>query len=217
MFQFLRKSSACLRIVIAATASITLSPLQVFAVELDKMFDSLEPAYTTIAGAEECDLRLEIGLRVWRYAEMRVKDLEARSGLSDEQLSSKREAAKVEGRQVAAIGACGSVLVAFQALDELRKATGHPYSDDDAASTATLPSPKANALAKKEHNAQSLMREWMHAYIACRGGSGDQESTWAACDKREEVAEKLAKQGYCEETRANGPPNWIDCRSQHEK
>jgi len=93
------------------------------------MLDSLEPAYTTMAGAEECDLKLDIGTRLWRHAEERVKDLEARSGLSVQQLSAKREAAKAEGRQVAGIGACGSVQLAFQVLDELRKATGQPYHE----------------------------------------------------------------------------------------
>ncbi|MBY2914144.1 hypothetical protein [Rhizobium leguminosarum] len=42
-------------------------------------------------------MKLEIGPRPWRYAEMRVKDLETRSGLSDEQLNAKKEAAKAEG------------------------------------------------------------------------------------------------------------------------
>lgn len=117
VFQFHPKAAVSVGLAIIATVGIGLSPQQTFAVELDKMFDSLEPAYTTMAGAEECDLQLEIGPRLWRYAEARVKDLETRSGLSDEQLDVKRETAKAEGRQVAAIGACGSVLVAFQVLD----------------------------------------------------------------------------------------------------
>ncbi|WP_157628352.1 hypothetical protein [Rhizobium leguminosarum] len=211
MFQFLPKRSVSLGFVIAAAASISFTSLQVSAVELDKMFDSLEPAYTTMAGAEECDLKLEIGPRLWRYAEMRVKDLETGSGLSDAQLSAKRESARAEGRQVAGIGACGSVLVAFQVLVELRKATGQPYPDDDAPTTATLPSPNVNPLENKEHNAQSLVRAWTDAYKTCRGGSGDHESTWVACGKRDEIAEQLARQGYCEDRRPDGSPGWAVC------
>ncbi|MBY3181035.1 hypothetical protein HFO24_05030 [Rhizobium laguerreae] len=210
MFQFLRKPSACLRFVIAATASIGFSPRQAFAVDLDKMFDSLEPAYTTMAGAEECGLRLEIGPRLWRYAETRVRDLEARSGLSGLQLSVKRETAKVEGRQVAGIGACGSVQVAFQVLDELRKATGQPYPDDESSSTEARPSPRSPVL-KKEPGVSSLVGEWTDAYIACRGGFGDEESTWAACGKRDEVAAELARRGYCEERSPDGSPDWTAC------
>lgn len=193
---------------------IGLWPRQASSVDLDKMFDSLEPAYTTMAGAEECNLKLEIGTRLWRYAEMRVRDLEARSGLSVQQLSAKRETAKAEGRQVAGIGACGSVQVAFQVLDELRKATGQPYPDDEAASTEAKPSPGLAAL-KNNQDVPSLVSEWTNAYIACRGGSGDQESTWAACGKRDEIAEKLAKLNYCETTRADGSPDWLSCHSQH--
>lgn len=213
VFKFPLKSSACLRFVIAVTVGISLSPLQVFAVELDKMFDQLEPAYTTMAGAEECGLRLEIGPRLWRYAEMRVRDLEARSGLSRKLLSSKRDAAKVEGRQVAAVGACGSVLVAFQVLDELRKASGQTYPDNDAPSTVALPSPRVKSLKDRRRDARSLMSEWTGAYIACRGGFGDQESTTTACDKRDEVTKELTRQGYCEDRSPDGSPIWAACAS----
>ncbi|MEH7879390.1 hypothetical protein V7799_18040 [Rhizobium laguerreae] len=211
MFQFLPKRSVSLGFAIAAMASIGFSPLQALAVDLDEMFDSLEPAYTTMAGAEECGLRLEIGPPLWRYAEMRVRDLEKRSGLSDGQLSAKRETAKPEGRQVAAIGACGSVLVAFQVLDELRKATGQPYPDNDANSTGTFPSPEANALESEGSDVKSLVDAWISAYKACRGGSGDRESTWAACGKRDDMAEKLAHQGYCEDSSPDGSPLWTVC------
>jgi len=210
VFQFLPKRSVSQGFVFAAMASISLSPLQVSAVELDKMFDSLEPAYTTMAGAQECDLKLEIGPHLWRYAEMRVRDLEMRSGLSDEQLGAKRETAKAEGRQVAAIGACRSVLVAFQVLDELRKATGHPYPDDDVSSYEAKPSPGSVAL-KRKQDVPSLVSQWADAYIACRGGFGDEESTWAACGKRDEISEELAERGYCEERSSGGSPDWVTC------
>lgn len=212
VFQFLRKRSVPLGFAFAAIASISFTPLQAFAVELEKMFDSLEPAYTTMAGAEECDLKLEIGPRLWRYAEMRVRALEARSGLSDKQLGAKRETAKAEGRQVAGIGACGSVLVAFQVLDELRKATGQPYPDDDDPSTKSKPSPGSVAL-KKKQDVPSLVSQWTDAYIACRGGFGNEASTWAACGKRDEIAEKLAGRGFCEERIADGSPSWVKCDS----
>lgn len=212
MFQFPPKPTVSRGLAIATMASISFSPLQVFAVELEKMFDRLEPAYTTMAGAEECGLRLEIGPRLWRYAEMRVKDLEARSRLSDEQLGAKRETAKAEGRQVAGIGACGSVLIAFQVLDELRKATGQPYPDDDAPSTKAKPSPGSVAL-KKKQDIPSLVSQWTDAYIACRGGFGNEESTWAACDKRDEISEELARDGYCQERSPSGSPVWMVCAS----
>ncbi|ANL70414.1 hypothetical protein AMC83_CH00376 [Rhizobium phaseoli] len=212
MFQFRPKPAARLRFTIAVTVSISLAPLQVSAVELDKMFDSLEPAYTTMAGAEVCHLKLEIGPRLWRYAEMRVRALESRSGLSNEQLSAKKETAKAEGRQVAGIGACGSVLVAFQVLDELRKAAGQPYPHDDATFSQTQPSPRSAAL-EKQQDVSSLVNEWTDAYIACRGGFGDEESTSAACGKRDEIAEKLAGQGYCGERSPDGSPVWSMCAS----
>ncbi|MGO7651727.1 hypothetical protein ACC688_29060 [Rhizobium ruizarguesonis] len=212
MFQFLRKSSACLRIVIASTVSISFTSLQVSAVELDKMFESLEPAYTTMAGAEECDLKLEIGPRLWRYAEMRVKDLETRSGLSYEQLNAKKETAKAEGRQVAGIGACGSVKVAFQVLDELRKATGRPYPPVEPAQTETKMNPGPGASMQSEIDVRSVISDWKTAYIGCRGGFGDEDSTSAACGKRDELAEELAKRGYCEIRSADGAPKWTECR-----
>lgn len=212
VFQFLPKRSVSLGLAIAAMASITFSPRQAFSVDLDKMFDSLEPAYTTMAGAEECGLRLEIGPRLWRYAETRVTDLEARSGFSGQQLSEKRETAKAEGRQVAAVGACGSVQVAFQVLEKLRQATGQPYPDDDNPSSEAKPSPRSAVLQKKQ-DVTSLVGQWTNAYIACRGGSGDQENTWAACGKRDDIAEELEGRGYCEERSPDGSPIWTMCAS----
>ncbi|MBY2914145.1 hypothetical protein [Rhizobium leguminosarum] len=53
MFRFLPKLSFFQGLTLAATASVSFTSLQVSAVELDKMFDSSEPAYTTMAGAEE--------------------------------------------------------------------------------------------------------------------------------------------------------------------
>ncbi|WP_017962937.1 hypothetical protein [Rhizobium leguminosarum] len=211
MFQFLPNRSVSLGFAIAAMASITFSPRQAFSVDLDKMFDSLEPAYTTMAGAEECDLKLEIGPRLWRYAEMRVKDLETRSGLSDEQLGAKRETAKAEGRQVAGIGACGSVLVAFKVLDELRKATGRPYPDDEKPPAGEKPSSDPGASTINKLDVRSLIGAWKRAYIACRGGFGDEESTSAACGKRDEIMEELARNGYCEDRSQDGSPVWDVC------
>lgn len=212
MFQFLPKLPFFRGLAIAVAISIDLSPLQSFAVELDKMFDYLEPAYTTMAGAEECDLGLEIGPNLWRYAEKRIGALEARSGLSEEQLSLKRETAKVEGRQVAAIGACGSVLVAFQVLDELRKATGQPYPPGEPTQTETKMTPSPGASMQSEIDVRSVISDWKTAYIGCRGGFGDEDSTSAACGKRDELAEELAKRGYCEIRSADGAPKWTECR-----
>ncbi|KAA9385709.1 hypothetical protein [Neorhizobium galegae] len=46
------------------------------AAELDKMFNKLEPAYTTMAGAKECGIKSDIGNDLWQYAERAVEQLE---------------------------------------------------------------------------------------------------------------------------------------------
>ena len=68
------------------------------ATSIERMFDKLEPALTTMAGVNECGLRPSIGRGLFRYAEARVKTLEEESGLSAEELTARRLTALDEGR-----------------------------------------------------------------------------------------------------------------------
>lgn len=91
------------------------------AAELDQMFNSLPPAYTTMEGAKACKLELEIGPDVLAFAAERVAKLEQTSKLSADQRTALRDKAIKEAPMLVAIGACQSVLAAFEILDLQRK------------------------------------------------------------------------------------------------
>ncbi|MEW9837992.1 S1C family serine protease [Mesorhizobium marinum] len=42
-----------------------------------------------------------------------------------------------------------------------------------------------------------MLKRWQHLNSDCRGGSGDEQATWKACDEREHTAESLSAAGWC--------------------
>jgi hypothetical protein len=46
-------------------------------------------------------------------------------------------------------------------------------------------------------NEAELIQEWVGQNLACRGGSGDESSTWEACGARDVTARRLNELGYC--------------------
>lgn len=88
--------------------------------QLDQMFGELGSAYASIEGAKACGLETQIGRDLLAYAEKRVSELEKTSKLSEAQKDLLRSKASNEAPMLVAIGACGSVLAAFQILDAQR-------------------------------------------------------------------------------------------------
>lgn len=88
--------------------------------QLDQMFGELGSAYASIEGAKACGLETQIGRDLLAYAEKRVSELEKISKLSEAQKDLLRSKASNEAPMLVAIGACGSVLAAFQILDAQR-------------------------------------------------------------------------------------------------
>ncbi|MDX1245406.1 hypothetical protein GOL91_03560 [Sinorhizobium medicae] len=91
------------------------------AAELDQMFSSLGPAYTTMEGAKACKLEPQIGAELLAFGAQRVAQLEQTSKLSQAQKNHLRNKAVNEAPMLAAIGACRSVLAAFQIIDVQRR------------------------------------------------------------------------------------------------
>ena len=189
------------------------------AAELDQMFNKLEPAYTTMAGAKACNLKPRIGSDLWRYAENTIAQLEKASKLTDQKLAEKRKLAEDEGKTVALVGACGSVYVAFQFLDLRRKAE----APSDAGKPTVLQRPpppsvppqappsKPASTKAAPSTPKQLMQDWLEANEDCRGGFGNDPNTMKACDRRAEVREKLLAIGYCEGDMRKSAP-WVPCR-----
>lgn len=202
---------------VAATLSIFGSVAH--AAELDKMFNKLEPAYTTMAVARACGLQARFGDALWQYAIGTVDQLEKVSRLPEQKLMEKRKRAEEEGKKVALIGACGSVFLAFQWLDVKRKAEAPVEPGKTTAipapaigpAPASVPPSKSDSIDPVSPTPKQLIQEWLEANEDCRGGSGDDPETWKACDRRGEVREKLLTAGYCEATSKRSAP-WVRCR-----
>lgn len=191
------------------------------AAELDQMFNKLEPAYTTMAGANACGLKPRIGDKLWQYAEHTVEQLEKASNLPEQKLAEKKKRAEEEGKTVSAIGACGSVYVAFQFLDVKRKAEAPSDTEKSGASTrpptSSVPAPPQAPASKPASTKaapstpKQLIQDWLEANEDCRGGFGNDPNTMKACDRRAEVREKLFAIGYCEGDMRKSAP-WVPCR-----
>lgn len=191
------------------------------AAELDQMFNKLEPAYTTMAGAKACNLKPRIGNDLWQYAERVVERLQTASKLSEQTLRGKREFAEEEGKTVALIGACGSVYVAFQFLDLRRKAEAPSDVEKSGVSprppTASVPAPpqappgKPSSTKAAPSTPKQLIQDWLEANEDCRGGYGNDPNTMKACDRRADVRDKLLAAGYCEGDVRKSVP-WVRCR-----
>jgi hypothetical protein len=191
------------------------------AAELDQVFNKLEPAYATMAGANACGLRPRVGDKLLQYAEHTIEQLEKASKLTDQKLAEKRKLAEDEGKTVALIGACGSVYVAFQFLDLRRKAEAPSDAEKPGVSprppTASVPGPlqvppgKAASTNAAPSTPKQLIQDWLEANEDCRGGFGNDPATWKACDRRADVRDKLLAIGYCEgDVRKSAP--WVPCR-----
>ncbi|CDZ64772.1 hypothetical protein NOJ05_07015 [Neorhizobium galegae] len=190
------------------------------AAELDQVFNKLEPAYTTMAGANACGLRPRVGEKLWQYAERTVEQLEKAAELTNPMLAEKRKLAEDEGKTVALIGACGSVYIAFQFLDLRRKAEAPSDADKSStsprSSTASVPAPpqappgKPSSTKAASSTPKQLIQDWLEANEDCRGGYGNDPNTMKACDRRADVGDKLLAIGYCEGDVRKAP--WVRCR-----
>ncbi|MDX0850131.1 hypothetical protein GOD74_17150 [Sinorhizobium medicae] len=139
-----------IRLVPAIALTTTAFNAEANAAELDQMFNSLESAYTSMEGARVCKLELQIGPELFAYAEQRVAQLEQKSKLSQAQKDNLRNTAVNEAPMLAAIGACGSVLAAFQILDVQRKfleaqQTSKARETDEQQSASPLAEPDSTA------------------------------------------------------------------------
>ncbi|QCJ00070.1 hypothetical protein [Agrobacterium larrymoorei] len=108
---------------------------------MDEMFNSLPSAYTTIEGAKACKLSGEISSQLMEFAENRIAKLEEASKLSKSERSALRSKAISEAPMLIAIGACPSVLAAFQILDVQKKFLDAQNKKLPDASTAKQSSP----------------------------------------------------------------------------
>lgn len=63
-------------------------------------------------------------------------------------------------------------------------------------------------------NVRKLIDEEASLNDQCRGGSGDNPSTMAACDKREAVLRKIKAQGWCwgPDDAVGADKGWVRCR-----
>lgn len=61
--------------------------------------------------------------------------------------------------------------------------------------TALTASPAQSRAA--DPKVEKLTSEWRDLNAACRGGSGDNPVTQVACDRREEIGERLKQLGWC--------------------
>lgn len=59
------------------------------------------------------------------------------------------------------------------------------------------PAEQAEATAGAGQDTAAMIGQWDRFNSACRGGSGDNPETFAACDAREAIAAKLAAAGWC--------------------
>lgn len=50
---------------------------------------------------------------------------------------------------------------------------------------------------KGERTPKRIISQWYDQNGACRGGSGNEDETWRACDRREDISAKLAAVGWC--------------------
>ena len=91
------------------------------AAELDQMFNSLGSAYNSMEGAKACNLESQIGPELLAFATQRIAKLEQTSKLSQAQKTELSNKAAKEAPMLVVIGACQSVLAAFQILDLQQK------------------------------------------------------------------------------------------------
>lgn len=78
-------------------------------------------------------------------------------------------------------------------------ATVRPASPED---------PAAVSLASLSSEPAQLAQQWGDAYEACRGGSGDDPATAAACSLEERIGQKLEAVGWCFKP---GAAEWKPC------
>lgn len=67
--------------------------------------------------------------------------------------------------------------------------------------TVAVCAPLSGAIAQTRTPAaistEALLSAWAVENEACRGGSGDEASTWKACERREHVSAQLGRLGLC--------------------
>lgn len=55
---------------------------------------------------------------------------------------------------------------------------------------------------------KTLYDQWMNATVECRGGAGDERSTYAACERRNVVDRKMKAAGWCSATPVRMARTW---------
>lgn len=70
------------------------------------------------------------------------------------------------------------------------------------------------AVATRPAHIQQLIAQWDDLNDRCRGGSGDEQATWASCDQRSKIDQQLEAQGWCygHEPQAMADRDWEPCR-----
>lgn len=84
-------------------------------------FNKLETAYLAMAGAKACDLEWDIGPRLLLLAAQRLRELEQASEYPPLQQQIFRNLAAEQAPSLFALGGCGEVLAAFEALEKQRQ------------------------------------------------------------------------------------------------
>lgn len=72
-----------------------------------------------------------------------------------------------------------------------------------------------SAVAQSRNDPRTMQRLWYQANEQCRGGSGDDPRTLAACDEREAYSKRLNQLGRCygKEGQAGYQIEWHRCGS----
>ena len=71
--------------------------------------------------------------------------------------------------------------------------------------------PTSNSL--QSNDVQTVLKQLYVEEDSCRGGSGDDKATWAACERRDSLVENLTKLGWClgPEDAAAYEKSWQPC------
>jgi hypothetical protein len=79
--------------------------------------------------------------------------------------------------------------------------------------TTKLQDLKPKSDSPQSNDAQTALKQLYVEEDSCRGGSGDNKATWAACDRRDRLVGKLTKLGWClgPEDAASYEKSWQPC------